>query len=823
MSAIGRDIRDALRRLIRRPGFVAVAVATLAVGIGANAALFTMLDTIALQRLSVDRPDDLVRLSTATLDEPDSNLSFPIFQQLRRQTTVFSDVIGSVDGFIGSVDLDGQRVRAWVRAVTGNYYSMLGARPRAGRLLAPTDVPLEGARFEPVAVVSEEFWQRRLGGRLSILGQPIHLDGVDFTIIGIARRGWSGTSSSTVPDVVVPLTAVAVISGEPSTHFFEGSGTRWLQTVSRLRPDVSINAARATLSAAWPAIREASLPVSDSAAEKEKFLSLPLKVTSAARGADRAFVADFVAELTMAMVLTGLILVITCVNLAGLLLSRVAARSFEIGVRLSLGASRVAIGRGAMIEGGLVAVAGAAGGVLVGSWAVHALAAVWNPGFGTTRLPKVVDGAMLAFAVAAALLVAGLVGLAAVSWVNRRFAGTSGMSPAGRPTPRLGRLGQTLVAAQIALSVVLGTTAALFARNVSALRSEHAFGYQRDGLWLVELQPSPGGYVNVDNDHYQPALLASVSTLPGVQGAVFSSGAPFDTDKVTVASSAGTPATSVPESGVSPGLFALIGVPVLSGRDFTWRDDSRSPHVAIISRSVAIALFNTGPALGQRVRIGDKPDDRSVEIVGVAADAKMGDVQSPTVRAVYVPLLQMHDYANWKALLFRTATGATVRERDLSNVFTSFGHEYVDSVESVRQWIDDDLLLEREITDVASAASTLALVLVVIGLYGLWAFQVTQRRKEMGIRLALGAGFVRIAVMVVAGGLRIAGAGILVGGIGAFVTGRIIRSFLTGVSPADPVALTLAPAAMILASIAACLVPACRAASVDPITSLRVD
>jgi hypothetical protein len=381
-----------------------------------------------------------------------------------------------------------------------------------------------------------------------------------------------------------------------------------------------------------------------------------------------------------------------------------------------------------------------------------------------------------------------------------------------------------LVVAQIALSLVIVSTAALLARNVEALRSEQDIGYRRAGLTVTTLQPLPGGYVNADNDRYQPAVLERIAALPGILGAAFSAGAPtYSGLAVAVAPVTGGPTETVPESGVSPGLFALIGVPLSAGRDFTWHDGSHAPRVAIISRRLASALFGTRPALGEHIRIGDAPGNQDVDIVGVAADAKLDDVRSPKLLALYVPLLQMGDNANWKALVIRTPMDTPATERDLSSAFAPFGHEYIDRVSSLRQWVDDSLLIERGTADLAAGAAAIALVLVVIGLYGLWTFLVTQRRKEMGIRLALGAGFWRIAVMVVVGGLRVAGAGIIVGGIAAFLAGRILRSFLTGVSPGDPVAMMVAASLVIAASVAACLVPAWRAASIDPVSLLRVD
>jgi hypothetical protein len=363
----------------------------------------------------------------------------------------------------------------------------------------------------------------------------------------------------------------------------------------------------------------------------------------------------------------------------------------------------------------------------------------------------------------------------------------------------------------------------LLARNVEALRSEQDIGYRRDGLAVTVLQPLPGGYVKADNDRYQPEVLERVAALPGIRAAAFSSGAPTSSGlAVAVAPVTGGPTQTAPQSGVSPGLFDLIGVPLVAGRDFTWHDDSHAPRVAIVSRRLAVALFGTRPAVGERIRIGDA-GNQDVEIVGVAADAKWDDVRSPKLLAEYVPLLQMGDDANWKALVIRTATGAPPAERDLSTAFAPFGYEYVERVNSLQQWVDESLLIERDTAELSAGGAAIALVLVVVGLYGLWAFLVTQRRKEMGIRLALGAGFWRIAVMIVAGGLRVAGAGIIVGGIATFLAGRIFRSLLTGVSPGDPVAMMVAASLVIAASIAACLVPAWRAASIDPVSLLRVD
>lgn len=818
-----RDVRYATRRLLRTPVFSSVAVLTLALTIGINTAIFSVLEAIDFRRLPVTHPEGLVLVSTTVPDGPDTAIPFRLFQQVRQQSRTFSQVIGSVGDAVLFLEVNGATMRGVVKFVTGDYYATLGARADEGRLIGEADQDPGGARFAPVAVVSAEFWQRRLGGDRLVIGRTIRVQGVPFTVVGIAPRGFGGTSLTSVPDVTLPLGALAPVMAERGVTYF-GTGVHpWIQAVGRLRAGITIDSARTNLTAVWPAMRAAALPPAYTGKQRDEFLSYPLVVTSAMRGADRTEYADFTDALHLAMSISTFILLIACVNLSNLLLSRVATRGRELAIRASLGASRWASAREALTESVLLSLAGAGGGLLLAWWAIRILNALLADLVSSDTAPFTaqLDAGVLIFATAIGLLVGALASLSALGWLTR----SSSISLRAHPTQgprRLGRFGPVLVTVQIALSMVMVALAGLAARNIQELRTTRDLRYRRDGVSVVDLQPQPHGYQDVDNDRYQPALLAHVMSLPGVRGVSLTSGAPIGSDtQQTVSTRDGARAGTAPWTAVSPGFFSMLGVPLLEGRDFTWSDGQHASRVAIVSHGLATRLFGDGSPVGQHVRIGSAPDDQDIAIVGVASDARLHDPHAPTFLAVYVPLLQSGEQANWKGLLVRGDARAAFNEHDLSQVIWTLGHDYVYSVRTLEQELDDDLLYERGIAQVAGFAAALALALVAIGLYGLWSYLVAERGKEMGIRLAIGARPGQILTLVLAGGLRVAGIGILAGTAGAIGAGHLVQSMLVLVRPHDPMTMLLTPSVVLTVSVAACLIPAIRAASVDPIAALR--
>jgi len=819
-----RDVRYASRRLLRTPVFSSVALLTLAVTIGINSAIFGVLEAIDLRRLPVDHPEELVLVSTTTPDGPGTVIPFRLFQQVRQQSRTFSQVIGSAGDAVLFLEVNGATTRGVVTFVTGDYYATLGARADAGRLIGEADQDPGGTRFAPVAVVSAEFWQRRLGGDPLVLGRTIRVQGVPFTIVGIAPRGFGGTSLTSVPDIALPVGAVASVMSERGVTFFGASVHPWIQAVGRLRSGITIDAARASLAAVWPAMRAAALPPAYTGTQRDEFLSYPLVVTSAMRGADRIDYADFTDALHLAMGISTLILLIACVNLANLLLSRVATRGRELAIRASLGASRWASVREALLESVLLSLAGAGGGLLLAWWAIRIFNAFLADllSSGTMPFTAQLDAGVVIFTAAAGLLVGALASFSALGWLTRSASISLRAHPAQSPR-RLGRFGPGLVTVQIAMSMVMVSLAGLAARNIQELRTTQDLGYRRDGVSVVDLQPQPHGYEDVDNDSYQAALIARVTTLPGIRGASLTSAATGSYTQQPVSTRDGARVGTAPWTAVSPGFFSMLGVPLLEGRDFSWADGQHASRVAIVSRSLATRLFGDRSPIGQHVRIGPAADDQDIAIVGVVSDARLNDPRTPTFLAVYVPLLQSGEQASWKGLLVRGDARAAFSEHDLSQVIWDLGHDYVYSVGALAQELDQNLLYERGIAKVAGFAAAVALTLVAIGLYGLWSYLVAERRKEMAIRLAIGARPGQIVTLVLASGLRVAGIGILVGTAGAIGTGHLVQSLLVLVTPHDPMTMLLAPSVVLTVSVAACLLPAIRAASVDPISALRAE
>jgi predicted permease len=814
MDILRYDIRYSVRMLLRNPVTTAVAILSLALGIGANTAIFSLMNAVVLRPLPVRNPGQLVKLSTATPANPEREgaLSLAMIQQLRKDQRVFSNLFVWTGGGIENVEANGVKYVGSVSEVSGEYFPTLGIKLRLGRSIAQADVGLDGGSSAPVAVIDYGCWQRRYQGDPSVIGKTIRVEGHPLTIIGVTPEGFSGLIIDAAADVIVPL-------GYAGATGYRNRKSIGLWASARLRPGVTLEQARAQVESLWPATLEASLPEGYSGAQRKGFLSRRIVVASGATGTSYLR-REYSRPLFVLMGMVGLLLLIACANLANLMLARAAGRQQEFGIRIALGAGKWRIVRQMLTESLLLSITGAGVGLLIAGWASRLLLkTMWN-GFTALALDSSPDLRVLAFTAIASLATGLLFGVGPAWKVVR--ADPAGALQHNARTVRGGMLtfGSVLISAQVALSLVLVIGAVLFVRSLQNLRSAE-IGFQREGLTLFELFPTAGELKAMpDRVAYYQEVAERLGQIPGVESVSYSHMGPVlsyeYTEPASVPSSETPPVPAVFEA-VGPGFFHLARMRLMAGREFTWRDNETAQGAAIISESLARRLFPSASPIGRRIDFGNR---KNLEIVGVVNSASLWLPQSREPMAVYCALMQQPAY-NSSSIDIRTTGDPGPVVSAARRLIESAGRHLVLRAETVDQRAASFLNTDRMIAMLSSFFGGLALLLASVGLYGLMSYTVARRTSEIGLRMALGAQPGSVLVLFLKEVIRLLLAGMAVGIPAALAASHLVSSMIYGVAGNDPLTILLSCSILLAVAALAAYVPARRASRIDPMTALR--
>ncbi|HEV7474999.1 MAG TPA: ABC transporter permease [Pyrinomonadaceae bacterium] len=841
MDALWKDIRYAVRTLLKRPGFTLVAVLTLGLGIGANTAIFTLLNAVTFKELPVAKPQELVLFSD-TSDEGTS-MGDPSTERWRRysfdsykyfldhdQSYQALSAFRSGESRISIRSSGAQSAEAAQRAqahlVSGNYFSVLGASVLLGRALTPAD---DKPGAQPVAVISYGYWQQRWKSDPSVVNQEVVLNKTSFTIVGVGQPEFFGIRVRRSPDLWVPLVFQPEI--EMRESYLANPRAYWLNFVGRLKPGVSLEQAKANANVLLHQFltNEAGSKLTE---ERSKSIaSAYISVAPGARGISGLRIV-YSKALQMLMVIVGLVLLIACANVGNLLLSRAAARRAEMSLRLALGANRFRIIRQLLTESLLLAAIGGALGILFAQWGVKVLVTLVAR---TSPLDVHPDVLILAFTAGVTLLAGVIFGMAPALSASKTDLTTAlkEKNPGkGRRGLRL-NLASALVVSQVALSMVLLAGAGLFARSLMKLQEENV-GFNRDNVLLVGIDPRLGGYKPTELSTLYGQLMDRLNQIPGVEASTIATYSPISgtgrSSTVTVRGYAQAPGENqdVDDLLIGPDYCKALGVPILLGREFNVRDTPSSQKIAVINKAFAQHYFNGANPIGRRFQFGEDDDpDRGpeLEIVGMIGDIKYGSAKENAQPTAYRPILQVDDSDAYSSNVEIRTSGdpsslaATVRQaiEQVDPKLPVFG------VTTLREQLSGALQQEKLIAQLVSFFGVLALLLASIGLYGLMAHGVVRRTKEIGIRMALGAERRSIIWMVLKETVVLVLIGVVIGVPAAIGLSRLIASQLFGTSPSDPI--TLVGGALLLVGVAllAGFLPARKASKVDPLIALRYE
>jgi predicted permease len=829
-----RDLRFGVRQFRRAPGLTLAAVLALTCGIGATVTVFTLVDTVLLRPLPVPAPDELVSLR-------DPSFSYPMFEQIRDRGHMLNGVFAWHERALHAAWTDEAEPTSML-LVTGGFYDTLGLRPETGRLLNQADVGNTPAEAQAVAVLSYAAWQQRFTGDPTVIGRTLRIEGQPFTIIGVTPRGFFGVAVGMSPDVTIPVTMLPRLRSDESDALVN-AGSIWLQIMGRVRPGLSIAQADAAFQPVWTQALVATASSDWRPAWRARYLKFTSGLDPGASGYSPVR-RQFQDALWLLFGLVALVLIIACATVANLLLAAAAGRRRELALRLAIGAGRARLVQQLLLEGLLLAGVGGALGCLFASWAADLLVRLLSTSYGPVTMTLGVDGRVLAFT-------AGAIGIAAIAFTLAPIVRAVRIDPGpvlkagahqGGGVRRPAGIARAMVAAQVALSMVLLVGSALFVRNLTRLLMKDP-GFDREGLLVVSvdvLSPvsarSAAGDRAPDLTVWYGELLRRLRETPGVRAASLSRKPPISNelgywfDSFIVE---GQPApTTWPSTdrgrtflnAVSPGYFATVGTPFLAGRDFSPGDTEGRLPVAVINASMAAAYFGSENPIGQRLRMGDGKESRSVEVIGVVRDSVYHLLQEEPRRIVYVPYMQVPKvleganlYAEVRSAgggLSGEALRAAVRELDATAPLR---------IETVRHRIDESLVQERLVTVIATFLGGVSLLLACGALGGLLSHMVASRTSEIGLRIALGADRRAVTSLVMREALGLTAAGAFVGVGLALAGGRLVASFLYDLTPTDPVAVGVAASLMLLTAAVTGYLPARRAARVDPIEALRAE
>jgi len=828
LETLAQDIRYGWRMLRNSPGFTVVAVLTLALGIGANTAIFSVINAVMLRMLPVQEPERLVQVGFQGQHGAESfvgeSFAYPVYKELRQNNKVFTDLSAfdywdSFDArWVNRDDESGPSIKG--QLVSADFFSLLGVNAAIGRTFAPD----EDSGAHPVAVISYALWTRDFARDPAVLGKKVDVDGVLLNIIGVAPRYFGGVNPGRTCDLWAPVgMQPQLIGGE--FGYLTDLNVNWLTLVGRLKPGVSIEQARANLDVAFRQAQQQRNLSGFSETERRDFWKRRIVLLPAARGTDYLR-KEFRQPLILLMGMVALVLLIACANVANLLLARASAREREIMVRLAVGAGRRRLVRQLLTENILLATIGGAVGVLFAYWGSPVLVLLMSRGQNQVTLDVHPDLRVLAFTLLIALITGIAFGLAPALRATRV---TVNPGSARVTTPRTGRsLGRALVIVQVALSLVLVVGAGLLARTLRNLETLDP-GFDSRNVLLFGLDPTRAGYKEDRLRELDQRLLERLSEMPGVQSASFSfitpiSGGGWD-NFIFVEGYTPRPGEDMNTyiNAVSPKFFATLHTPLVLGRDFGPQDRPGSPLVAIVNQAMARRFFEGRNPMGRRFGWGEGQRKTEYEIVGLVGDAKYVSLRDSVPPTAYLSAFQSKE---WGGVNFevRTALGPSALTPEIRTLLQNLDPRLTSpQVTPFTQQIDESLYQERLVSALSGFFGVLALLLACIGLYGIMAYAVARRTNEIGIRLALGAERIGILRMVLGEALLLAAIGILTGLPSAWAAARLIDSMLYGLKATDP--LTILAATALLGAVAgfAGYLPARRATKVDPIVALRYE
>ncbi len=827
LADVRHDLRYGLRALVRSPIFTAVTLVSLALGIGANTAIYQLLDSLHMRDLPVREPERLAEVKIRNFESASGNfnswhadLTNPMWERLRGEHEPFESVLAWSDG-IFDMSSGGQAQKVRGLFVSGGFFATLGVPAALGRVIAPAD-DRRGCGA-PAAVVSHGFWQRRLGGDPSAVGRTISLEGHAVEVVGVAPPSFHGLEVGRSFDVALPICMDELLRGQDSR--LDQRHSWWLSMVGRLRPGWTVERAAAWYEALSPRVLEATIPPRFNPMQVEMYRAYRFSASPAARGIS-ALRNEYSRPLVFLLLTAGVVLLIACANLANLLLARASAREREIAIRLALGASRGRLIRQLMTESLMLAAAGAALGLLVAAGLGRLLVAFLDTRGAGLHLDLTPDWRVLAFTGGLAALTCLLFGLAPALRASRtdlgmiiRAAGVHGASQ------RQG-LRRALVAVQVALSTVLLVGALLFARSLHNLSGVSA-GFDASDVIVIDTDL---GRLDVPPERWpviQEQLLAQVRATPGVAAAGTATVVPISGSTwVKTVTVDGSSEELYPHfNRVSPGTLAALRIPLVAGRDFGPGDNRGAPGAAIVNQSFVRQHLGGVSPLGRRLHV--QPSSSlpgwSMEVVGVAGDILTGQLREEPQPMVFLPAAQNPMPGPNLALLvrrsgpLRAVTAAVVQT--IADVSPQIGID----IDLLERRLHDSLLRERMLAMVSGFFGLLAAILATIGLYGVVAYGVARRSHEFGIRMALGAEPARIAGMVLRETAVLLAIGLGAGLLLALAATRAAAGMLYGLAPHDPVTFVLAAGLLAIVTLAASALPARRAAAVEPVVALRDD